>query len=72
MILIASMERIGETYKTSSGHHALKCKFEDMTGCPVLVQHYSQITAALVASLPVEALFITGVVLPRQFDTTWR
>jgi GMP synthase (glutamine-hydrolysing) len=64
MILIASLEKIGETYNTSSGHHALKCKFEHMTGCPVLVQHYSQITAKLVDALPVDAIFITGTSVP--------
>ncbi len=64
MILMVSMERIGETYKTSSGHHALKCKFEDLTGYPVLVQHYSQVTSELVDSLPVEAIFITGTSVP--------
>jgi len=70
VILLVSLERIGETYQTSTGHHALKCKFEDMTGHPVLVQHYSQVAPELVERLPIRAIFISGTSVPwSEFPT---
>ena len=64
MILLISQLRIGDTYRTSSGHHDLKCRMEDMTGCPVLVQHYSRVTPELVERLPLRAILIGGTSVP--------
>jgi len=63
MILIASMARPDE-YEKGSMPNALKRKFEELTGTPVLMQHYSQINPKLVASLPLDAIFITGSGVP--------
>ncbi|NLJ36989.1 MAG: C26 family cysteine hydrolase domain-containing family [candidate division WS1 bacterium] len=64
MILLVSLQRIGETYETSSGHHDLKCKLESLTDLPVLVQHYSQVNPELVQRLPIRAIFISGTSVP--------
>ena len=73
MILIVSMSRPEEHDKAST-RGELKRKFEKLTGVPALVQHYSQVTPALVDSLPLDAIFITGSgcpwpeVDPRELD----
>ena len=73
MILIVSMSKPEEHDKAAS-RGELKRKFEKLTGVPALVQHYSEITPALVDSLPLEAIFITGSgclwpdVDPRKLD----
>jgi GMP synthase-like glutamine amidotransferase len=73
MILIVSMSKPDEHDNTST-RGDLKRKFEKLTGTPALVQHYSDITPALVDSLSLDAIFITGSgcrwpeVDPRKLD----
>ena len=59
MILIASMAR-AQDYPTNGGAWAHKARFEELTGHPALIMHYSAVTPELVKSYPIRAMFITG------------
>lgn len=59
MILVVSMASV-EDYDEKCAHTQVKRTFEKLTDAPALLQHYSQITPALVDSLPLKAIFISG------------
>lgn len=58
MILIASMAA-PEAYRSGGGWEH-KIRFEELTGCPALIRHYSQINPEFVRRYDFRALFITG------------
>lgn len=64
MILLVSQHRMGDVYANSNGHHEIKVRLEKIARTPVLVQHYSEVSPALVTSLPVDAIFIAGTAVP--------
>jgi GMP synthase (glutamine-hydrolysing) len=59
MILIASMAE-PQTYRTSGGGWNHKIDFEEITGCPTLIRHYSQVNPEFIERYGIRALFITG------------
>jgi len=59
VILVVSMASV-EEYDERCAHTQVKRTFEKLTDAPALLQHYSQITPALVDSLPLKAIFLSG------------
>ncbi len=59
MILIASMAQ-PETYAQSGGAWQNKIRFEQITGMPALIMHYSDVNPRFVERHGFRALFITG------------
>ncbi len=59
MILIASMAS-PDAYRSSGGGWEQKMRFEELTGHPALIMHYSQVNPELVARYGIRAVFITG------------
>ncbi len=59
MILFVSMAK-AEEYAQSGGGTKFKLRFEELTGRPCLVVHYSTVTPEFVARYRVKAIFIGG------------
>jgi GMP synthase-like glutamine amidotransferase len=59
MILVVSMN-LPKERATGQSPTEPKCRFEDLTGSPVLVQHFTQVTLDLVKAAGVRCIFIMG------------
>jgi len=59
MILIASMAEL-DSYRNSSSGWGHKIRFEELTGTPALIRHYTQVTPEFVQQYGFRAVFITG------------
>lgn len=59
MILVISMAE-PEAYPSNSGAWAQAARFEEITGHPVVIRHYSKVDPEFVADYPIRAVFITG------------
>lgn len=63
MILFVSLLRPGQEY-LSGPPHKTKCRFEELTGLPVLLQHFTQVTPEFVNRLPIKAIILSGSPAP--------
>ncbi|MCE5218042.1 gamma-glutamyl-gamma-aminobutyrate hydrolase family protein [bacterium] len=59
MILIASMAE-PDGYRSSGGGWSCKTRFEEITGHPALLMHYSKVNPEFVERYGFKAMFITG------------
>lgn len=59
MILIASMQQ-PDNYSASCGAWQNKIRFEEITGRPAIIRHYSEVTPEFIGKYPIKAMFITG------------
>lgn len=59
MILIASMAQ-PEEYPNNGGAWQQTVRFEELTGRPVLIRHYSKVNPEFIAQYGIKAMFITG------------
>jgi GMP synthase-like glutamine amidotransferase len=61
MILLVSMSKPGDDYRrTGMGAWENKLRFEEITGRPCVIQHYSQVTPQRCQEIGARAIFISG------------
>lgn len=63
MILFVSLVRPGKEYQETPQHIA-KCRFEELTGRPVLTLHFTQVNPELMSRLPIKAIVLSGSPAP--------